>query len=270
MEDQIDVKNVKRILNTRTEIGDISELMQDIEHRGLIYPIEVYQDNDGKFIVVDGNSRFEAVKNLGWTHLKTGTDIKIIDRMGLVEHLERNLAENIHRAEISPIEVGAAIAQFMKLGLNKSAISIKLHKSLNYIDSCLKLYNGVPQKYRNRVGEIKGSSNKKGKIPMTIASKLSTLIDKTMSKEDGELLWDSVYKEELTESDLNIIRALVREGATVPEAIKKRNKFKAITLSFVVSIVDKEKLEEKVKQSITKIIREDTLNGKYKDIFFRG
>ncbi len=67
---EIEVEKIESGKNIRNEHDDeIIELMQSIEKQGLINPILVQKKDKGKYEVIAGHRRFEAVKRLSLIHI---------------------------------------------------------------------------------------------------------------------------------------------------------------------------------------------------------
>ena len=95
--------NARKDLSAGTEDADIGELADSIRERGLLSPITVRHDNGG-FELIAGQRRFLACRQLGMPSLSAivrddldDTDATII-----------SLVENVHRADMSPIDKARA------------------------------------------------------------------------------------------------------------------------------------------------------------------
>lgn len=84
-----------------------AEMKASIKRDGLIEPIVTVRKGKG-YKVVAGFQRFELA-----TELKLKT-IPIVIRPGDSDHEALNLAENLHRANLSPMELGLAIRKLME------------------------------------------------------------------------------------------------------------------------------------------------------------
>ncbi len=62
------IVNGKNIRNEHD--NEIAELAESIEKQGLINPILVQKRSDGKYVVIAGHRRYEAVKRLGLPHIE--------------------------------------------------------------------------------------------------------------------------------------------------------------------------------------------------------
>ena len=61
-EEYIPIDKIKVLENIRTDIGDLTELIQDIKHRGLLQPIGVWKENDDYYIVFSPKFIFDKNK----------------------------------------------------------------------------------------------------------------------------------------------------------------------------------------------------------------
>jgi ParB/RepB/Spo0J family partition protein len=112
----------------KTETVDC--LVQSIERLGLLSPITVrFRDDvdipdegrvDGVAILVAGHHRLEAAKRLGWSHIPA----VVMDDEDITARLVE-IAENLHRAELTALERDEQIAEWLRLSEAK-VISDKL------------------------------------------------------------------------------------------------------------------------------------------------
>jgi ParB/Sulfiredoxin domain len=89
------------------KLMSIKESMQQI---GLKTPITVRQKESGALIVIAGQHRLEAAKRLKWKRIDC-----FVVRGGKGEAQLWNLAENLHRAELQPIEEARALRKWEQL-----------------------------------------------------------------------------------------------------------------------------------------------------------
>lgn len=95
MEKIISGKNIRNERDT-----DIQELADSIETNGLINPILVKQIGNGKYEVVAGHRRYEAVKRLGLPHI----ECNITEETSEKDLLLAQVAENIQRKNMSALD----------------------------------------------------------------------------------------------------------------------------------------------------------------------
>jgi ParB family chromosome partitioning protein len=79
-------------------------LALSIREKGLLSPITVLKNYDGTFDLIVGQRRFLACKQLGW---KTIPAI-IREEMDDTDATVSSLVENVHRADMSPIDKARA------------------------------------------------------------------------------------------------------------------------------------------------------------------
>lgn len=90
--------------NTRKDLADgqidstIEDLARSIEKQGLLSPITVYQNENGKYALIAGQRRLLACKYLGWSAISA----IIRDSMSTADATAISLVENVHRADMNP------------------------------------------------------------------------------------------------------------------------------------------------------------------------
>ena len=102
------------------DVAAVEKLAGSLKAIGLRTPITVrfvsdFLDPDtgepeNAYILVTGRHRLEAVKSLGWEY------IHAIDREGAEEEAEMwEISENLHRAELNPLERGEHVKRWIEL-----------------------------------------------------------------------------------------------------------------------------------------------------------
>ena len=119
----------------------IDLLAQDIDSKGLIHPVTVMNNpnNKNSFILIIGGNRLEAFKKL-----KKKTIPAIIkefsDNEGDLQLLQ--LAENMHRNDLNPVELAEALASIKKItGLTLDQIAKTVGRSLDSIKQYSRISN---------------------------------------------------------------------------------------------------------------------------------
>lgn len=103
--DDIDIADTRRQVNPTA----VKRLADSIEQVGLRHPITVRERND-RYLLVAGRHRIEAFKKLGREHIPA-TIVKMTnDDARLWE-----IAENLHRAELTKLERDEQIAEWIKI-----------------------------------------------------------------------------------------------------------------------------------------------------------
>lgn len=96
-------------VNVRRNPGDVAELMQSIEEKGILEPLLV-RPVDGRYELIIGSRRFEAAKRLGMKKVPA-----VAKSMPDEEALVISLVENIQRREIEPEEEYDALMKLRRL-----------------------------------------------------------------------------------------------------------------------------------------------------------
>jgi ParB family chromosome partitioning protein len=96
--------NTRKDLGAGTEDTSLADLALSIKEKGLLNPITVLEREDGRYDLIIGQRRFLACKQLG---LETIPAI-VRDRMDDTDATILSLVENVHRADMSPIDKARA------------------------------------------------------------------------------------------------------------------------------------------------------------------
>ena len=103
----------------------LDELASSIKANGVIMPIVVNKDGEGKFMIIAGERRFRASKIAGKD--KIPAIIKEYDDRKIKEI---SLIENLQREDLNPIESAMAMKQLMDdYGLTQEELSERIGKS---------------------------------------------------------------------------------------------------------------------------------------------
>jgi ParB/RepB/Spo0J family partition protein len=111
----------------------IQELARSIQQVGLQHPIGVREATDGRYTIVYGEGRFIAMTAvLGWPEVEVlRVDAKDEDLLWLQLH------ENIHRTNLDPLDLSAAIAQARERDYTLSQIAKQMGKSEAWVQKAL-------------------------------------------------------------------------------------------------------------------------------------
>jgi ParB family chromosome partitioning protein len=111
----------------------IQELARSIRQVGLQHPIGVREAADGGYTIVYGEGRFLAMTAvLGWPEVEVlRVDAKDEDLLWLQLH------ENIHRTNLDPLDLSAAIAQARDRGYTLAQIAEQMGKSDAWVQKAL-------------------------------------------------------------------------------------------------------------------------------------
>lgn len=111
----------------------LTELAASIDANGLIAPIMVRPDGN-QFLIVHGERRYRAAQSLGWTEIPAVVrDIPDEDVRWI------QVAENLTRDDLSPIEEARAYTGFIAAGSTQAEVAARLGKSRTYVTQKLRL-----------------------------------------------------------------------------------------------------------------------------------
>lgn len=116
--------------NPRSEIGDISDLVANIKAHGIIQPITVRRNDEGRFVVVAGNRRLAALKEL-----KRPVPAIEMDFATEKESLEVSVSENIVRSQMTPVDEAKAVASLFRRGKGRMEVGAMFGKSARWAEA---------------------------------------------------------------------------------------------------------------------------------------
>lgn len=137
---QVPVESIKR--NPRQprvhfKEDELNDLAASIREHGVIQPLIVSPKNDGTFILIAGERRWQASQRAG---LKT---VPVVTRQANnQELLELALIENVQRADLNPMEEAEAYHQLAEdFGLSHDMIAKRVGKSRVAVTNTMRLTN---------------------------------------------------------------------------------------------------------------------------------
>lgn len=119
---------------------DIKQLAEQIQQMGLLQPVVVRKLHNGQLRLVAGFRRITACGRLKWDTIPAiiREDLSEIDAAAL------NLAENIERKNLTPLEEANALHRLVKQGYDSGQIAEKLRRSPSWVDSRLDILRLPP------------------------------------------------------------------------------------------------------------------------------
>lgn len=253
---EIPIDKIKIYQNIRSEQKDVSGLMKSIEREGLLHPIGVYR-KDSSYILAYGYRRLQAMKKLNW---KTIPAVILTEEFTEEDFLTKNTIENIHRSNVTPIELGRVCKLFINRGFSKSEIASKLHIPVTRVATSYGIYINVPKKYRDTIGFISRGAKNRGKIPAEVAY---AIVNLRISGEDKDKVFESARKKELSIRHVNLIAKIMRSAnISVEEAIKNLDKYLVKNIFLICDVDQYDKvIDEEI--SLTNYVKE-IIEGKRK------
>lgn len=125
----------------------LRELADSIRQKGVLQPVLVEEDSDGRYTIIAGERRFRAARLAGLERIPV-----IVGRFGAEERLEIALIENVQREDLTPIEEAQAYRQLMDMaGLNQEQVAAKVGKDRSTVANSLRLLK-LPEEMQKALG----------------------------------------------------------------------------------------------------------------------
>lgn len=142
------IRNPRQPRKSEFDEKDLGELADSIREHGIIQPLIVSQGQDGIYILIAGERRLRAARQIG-LHTVPAILREATDR----ELLELALIENIQRAELNPLEEADAYRQLTEdFGLSHEEVARRVGKSRPAVSNTLRLL-GLSDTVKNALVE---------------------------------------------------------------------------------------------------------------------
>lgn len=129
----------------RRSVGDLQELKQSIESKGVLEPILVRPLPDGRFRIIAGERRFRAALEAGLGEVPC-IEMDVPDN----EVLEIALIENLHRRDLHPFEEAAGYSALAEThGYTQQQVATTVGKSRVSITEAMSLLE-IPEDLREK------------------------------------------------------------------------------------------------------------------------
>lgn len=124
----------------------LRELAHSLREVGMLQPIVARPVGEGRYQIVAGERRFRAAQMAGLHEVPV-----VVRHTGDEQLLTEALVENVHRADLDPIEEATAYRQLLDdFGLTHDALAVKLGRSRSAISNSLRLL-ALPEEVRELV-----------------------------------------------------------------------------------------------------------------------
>lgn len=227
MEIEISKIYVKDNIRTRIDESNVSDLMADIKHKGLLQAIGVRKSED-KYELLYGSRRLSACKKLGYEKIEA----KIFDTdLTKIQKIAINASENVHREDVSPYEFARVVNNLLTEGLNNMEVSVALSVPLTKVETALRIFDRVPEIEGIHTGYIPAGSAKKGLIA---ASVLDAIANLRISPVKTKKLMIAAHKDNMSVHDVRLVGRLMSSGMEIEEALLQKNNYLSKTATIVV------------------------------------
>ena len=127
----LEVSQIMQGKNIRNERdSEILELAESIDRQGLLNPITVQMGKHGRYVVIAGHRRLEAIKRLGLPHI----ECNVLDDLNEKEVILAQIAENCQRKQMSASELVDIFEDMKKrFKMTQSAIAKQFGKTDDWV-----------------------------------------------------------------------------------------------------------------------------------------
>jgi len=125
----------------------IDELSRSIERNGLLHPLVLLQKKDGRYKILCGFRRYQAIRRLGWEWVEA----KVFNEEDFTteDFFNISLAENTKRRNLNPIEIGNFLESASRdMGLNNTRLAEQFGETLGIGKPGKKVSQSTIHKYR--------------------------------------------------------------------------------------------------------------------------
>lgn len=132
--------------NVRTDPGDLAELQASIAEVGVLQPVKVTEQPDGRYHLVWGQRRVLACRALGRLRIPAYIiPAGDVDAKGATRSIEQ-LAENLIRKDLNPIEEAVALREVLDADptLTQDALADRVGMSRPWVSKSLGLLEAAP------------------------------------------------------------------------------------------------------------------------------
>ncbi len=256
---EININSIKIIENVRSQIKNLEGLMSDIKQHGLKQAIGVMPASDsGEFILVFGHRRLTACKKLGWKKIPANVYPK---DMEIADLLVNNIAENIHREDVSPMEEGRICKKLKDMDMTISEIAVRLNIPATRVARSLDLINQVPAKHKNRI-QFTGNGAKNGNISATVAGKIVSCSRQFgLSESARDKIYSTAKAQEYTAKEMYILGLFLAEGLSVTQAMESMKDYYFLETKVIVRKSELQSILEKYKMDSAPMLMQSIIYG---------
>ena len=156
-----------------------AELVHSVREFGVLQPVVVRTNEDGKYELIMGERRTRAAREAGLT------SIPAIVRDTADEHLLRDaLLENLHRSELNPLEEASAYQQLLEdFGITQEELATRIGRSRPQISNTIRLLKlPVPVQQRVAAGVL-SAGHARAILSLEDATAMQRLADKIVNED---------------------------------------------------------------------------------------
>lgn len=164
---------------THFDPEDLAELVHSIREFGVLQPVVVRTNDEGKYELIMGERRTRASREAGLTA------IPAILRDTTDENLLRDaLLENLHRSQLNPLEEASAYQQLLEdFGITQEELATRIGRSRPQISNTIRLLKlPVPVQQRVAAGVL-SAGHARAILSLEDAEAMQRLADKIVNED---------------------------------------------------------------------------------------
>jgi ParB/RepB/Spo0J family partition protein len=248
----ISLKDIKKTEDSRLrEKADVSDLMHDIEQRGLLEPVGIRKQDNA---LIYGNRRVKAFENLGYKEI----DCIFFGDVSDDDLLISNVAENIKRKDIGSIEIGRIVDILTKRGLSDNEIAERFGITKGRVQrtlSCYKHLKGTPFEQLAVYGSYGAATQRKG-IPESLVWQIEMALQKSKrnaTKDEWNILLVGAEQGLINSTNISTFRyiLLAEPDIDIEKALKYLINSKVTYATFVL---DRKTLAKEIQKTKFQVI----------------
>jgi ParB family chromosome partitioning protein len=143
--------NTRKDLEAGMEDSSLDDLASSIRDKGLLNPITVMKRDDGGYDLIAGQRRFLACRKIGWETIPAIVRDKLDDADAMI----LSLIENVHRADMNPIDKARAYEKIFEKYRNYDRVAEETGVSMQTVKrylSLLRLTSSIQEKITTSEG----------------------------------------------------------------------------------------------------------------------
>ena len=164
---------------TNFDADDLAELVHSVREFGVLQPVVVRRNDEGKFELIMGERRTRAAREAGLTA------IPAVLRETEDENLLRDaLLENLHRSQLNPLEEASAYQQLLEdFGITQEELATRIGRSRPQISNTIRLLKlPVPVQQRVAAGVL-SAGHARAILSVDDADHMQRLADKIVNED---------------------------------------------------------------------------------------
>ncbi|MCF7943803.1 MAG: ParB/RepB/Spo0J family partition protein [Spirochaetia bacterium] len=188
----------------------MKELADSIREQGVLQPVLVEESPDvpDRYIIVAGERRFRAAKQVGLTHIPS-----LIRNFSEEQRLEVALIENIQRENLNPVEEAQAYKYLIEqVSLSQEELAKKIGKNRSTIANSIRILNLEP---------IMLQALEVGKISSGHARAILSVVNPA----EQQILFKRIISENLSVRQAEVMAKGLNEGSRAVRNKTRKNDF---------------------------------------------